>query len=231
MSNKPISGASFAFREELDERQIADLDIGLAVCRAFWSAAQALPSYEIEVLRPHGRCIYASLAVRDILWQLGRNNAVVQKVGLDVRRYTPDMRTILNGIRVGTDNYKSLTTERRWNAHLVVKLGDVFIDPTIAQVRREWNNMPHYSAMVNIAPADNEIQIDGKVAKTIAVWMQKKMDSFIQISYFELPRELDVKTRGYLKAPDAKPEARIDVVREALNILSNATSATSENAI
>jgi len=231
MSSEKIVGGSFAFRERLNEKQIADLDIGLSACTAFWTAALGLSSYEVEHLRPHGRCIYASLAVLDILHKLGRNDAFVQKVGLDVRQYGHDMTTVLNGLRIGDAAYRERTTERRWNAHLLVRLGDVFIDPTIAQARRPWNSLPHFSAMINAAPADFEIDIGGKWAKTKATWVQQTIGSFVQTTYFDLPREQDIKTRAYMKAPDAKPEARKDVVREALNIISqsNEISVESEN--
>lgn len=228
-----VFGRMLMSSNELTEQQTTDMKVGLDVCRAFWAASMRLPSYKIEHLKPHGRCIYASMALVDILHHLGRKDAIVQKVGLEVRQYNPAMTYILNAIRVGHANYVDELLERRWNAHLIVRLGDVFIDPSIAQVRRSWNNLPYYSAMIDLDDEYKTIYIGEEKVSTKAGWMYQQADStLLQVAYFDLAREQDIKSRGYRKAPDAKPEARKDVVREAIKILSNANDvdAVSKNA-
>lgn len=217
MSN--FTGRRFATESQLTNKQLDDLNRGFRACEAFWMAALDHPSYEFEHLRPHGRCIYSALSVRDILRNLGRTDATVQKVGLDVRRYAADKETLRNGLAVGHPRYVQMGEERRWNAHLVVRLGDVFIDPSMSQARRPWNKLPDFGVIIPGRQAPSNLEVEGEFTKTKAFWEYKHEFEFIQIRYFELLRAQDIPTRGFLSAPDAKPEARNDVVGIATSVL------------
>lgn len=150
---------------------------------------------------------------------VGHTDATVQKVGLDVRRYAADKETLRNGLAVGHPRYVQMGEERRWNAHLVVRLGDVFIDPSMSQARRPWNKLPDFGVIIPGRQAPSNLEVEGEFTKTKAFWEYKHEFEFIQIRYFELLRAQDIPTRGFLSAPDAKPEARNDVVGIATSVL------------
>ena len=216
-----IVGQTYAFVHKLTDSQLTDLNAGMNACSAFWQAAIGHQSYGSEHLRPHTRCIYSALAVLDVLKCMGRTDAFVQKVGLDVRRFASDCNTLRQGLAVGTPGYVPSGKEKRWNAHLIVRLGDVFIDPSISQARRPWNDLPDFAAMINSAPENLEIEIGGEFAKAKAAWVSQTAGEYIQITYFDLLRAQDMATRGYLKAPDAKLEARSEIVDLAVKNLIN----------
>lgn len=214
-----IIGQKFALADNVTQLQIADLAAGFNAAAAFWNAAIDHDSYAYEHLRPHGRCIYSALSVVDVLKSTGRPDAYVQKVGLEICRFAHDGVSLTNSITVGNPEHVHSGSERRWNAHLIVRLGDTFIDPSIAQARRPWNDVPHFSAMINAAPVGFQISVAGETVKSKASWVHKIGRDFLRITYFDLLREQDLATRQFLKAPDAKLEARQEVVKAAVQRL------------
>src|SRR5690606_33269486 len=57
----------------------------LAAIDAFWDAVEQDPQWGSTMNHPINCCILSALAVRDILHGLGRRDAVVLRMGLDIR--------------------------------------------------------------------------------------------------------------------------------------------------
>lgn len=221
-----ISGTAFMSPGEVSGQQSVDLDDCMSAATAFWLSAQADPSWKEEHLRPHGRCIYASLALCDILHGTGRTDAQPVRTGLDVRGYYNDQLYILT---VGDPETPMLP--RKINAHVVVRLGNIIVDPAFAQTRRWWNNLPHYAAFRVGAPEGETIGLNGGCdARTTTVRRWFEGDDAYQVSYFRLPRNVDLATRQWRAAPDALPERRMSVVKRAIEIRLADMAATSERA-
>lgn len=212
-----IIGTAFMPEDKLSAAQRRDLDDGMAAAAAFWQAAQTDKSWQQKHLRPHGRCIYSALSVLDILHALGRTDARPFKTGLELHMVS---NAPFVPARVLTIGYPGTPfVKGAWNAHLVVRLGDILIDPAIAQMKRDWNDMPHYAAFLAGAPEGHSIELNGfGTAPTTTVHRRFGSGNSFQISYFELPRQVEVATRGWRSAGDARLEARVDVVRRAVAI-------------
>jgi hypothetical protein len=199
-------------REELSPRQSRDMNDGMAAAAAFWAASQQHPSY-----RPHNRCIYAALSVMDILHATGRHEAQVARLGLDLTMHSDDPFTEPRGLTIG--HPASPKVDGLLNAHLVVRLGDILIDPSFAQVKRDWNSMPHFIGLLENAPAGHAVAIDHETeASAIAVYRKSDVDRAYQLAYFRLTRDVDLRTRNWRAAPDARPDRRAEVVHQAIEI-------------
>ncbi|WP_117196496.1 hypothetical protein [Rhizobium terrae] len=189
----------------------------LNACRAFWLAAQALPNYQIEQARPHNRCIYAALAVRDILNKRGIVAAEVYTCGLQIRLFDPNTGQTLKGIAVG--NPEGLAGPKHWNAHLVVRAGDFLFDPTLVQASRPWNDLPHVGAFRFGAPEWHHVTMSAGTAKTSAVTVTPVANEQLEIAYFELPSEPGFEKRSYRTSSNSGVKQRRDVVSAALRLL------------
>src|SRR5690606_22118166 len=112
-----------------------------------WQAVEANQNWwDGQGFRPVVNCcVLGALAVRDILHGMGRTDAVVLKSGLHIQRFEggkPD-----NSVTIGDPSAPRLPG--LVNAHMVVRLGNLIIDPTLGQVRRWWNDLPR-SAVIKI---------------------------------------------------------------------------------
>lgn len=210
-----VHGRIFADQSHLTPTQAVDLDIAWRACAAFWNAALR-HDYKTEHLRPHGRCIYSALAVLDILKGMGRDDASVQKVGLDVRQLRSD-GSVVRGLGIGHPRYAPVSSRPGWNAHLTVRVGDLLIDPSVAQAQRSWNDLPHYCILAVGTNRLETIDICGEPVQVKASWAYQLDGDTIQLTYHDLLRAQDIATRGFRKVPDAKPEARADIVAIALD--------------
>jgi hypothetical protein len=95
------------------------------------------------------RCILAALSVRDILRRSDRPDATVAKFGLLLRRFSSDpMREVATG-----DNTAPLLPNAS-NAHMIVRLGNVILDPTFGQFKRDWNRAQDTFACLTSCPED-----------------------------------------------------------------------------
>lgn len=105
------------------------------------------------------------------------------------------------------------------NAHLVVQLDDVIIDPTLEQVRRPWNDLPHIGAFVADVADGRWIDIlPGCWVPVIAQGSVVKLGSGCQLSHFKLPRAVARSTRKWTASPDARPCRRREIAEAALAI-------------
>lgn len=200
--------------DALSATQRADLNDGLAAMEAFWSAVQSDPQWHSESEWPLYRCIFSAFSLRDILHGSGRPDAVSVRSGLDVRRLTGDFPRILT---IGDPS--SPRIKRKWNAHLTVRLGDILLDPSFGQTKRPWNHSPHCAAFLVGAPDGHVVDVsDGIEARSTTLHRYAQDGHDYQISYFELPRTVDLRTRKWRTAPDARPKRRQALVRKAISI-------------
>ncbi|MBL0934382.1 MAG: hypothetical protein IBJ07_06500 [Rhizobiaceae bacterium] len=214
---KQILGTSYIDEKCLSEIQLADLQHGMVAAAAFWRSALVDPTYEQPRLRPHGRCIFAAMSVLDVLHATGRPDARVMKTGLDIRVVTDDPSIPMRVLTAGHPD--TPFSPHSWNAHLVVRLGDILIDPSFAQTRRDWNDSPHYAAFLAGAPEGHTVILQGNLQmKSTTVYVQHDADRSTQVAYFQLARKVDVLTRGWQKNGEAKPIKRREIVNRAISI-------------
>lgn len=212
-----ISGTSYIDESRLSESQLADLQHGMAAAAAFWRSAVSDPTYKQPHLRPHGRCIYAAMSVLDVLRATGRPDAFALKTGLDVRMETVVPGIPMSIVTIGHPN--TPYSPHTWSAHLVVRLGDILIDPSFAQTRRDWNNSPHYAAFLAGAPEGHTVILPGNLPmKSTTVHVQHDAARSTQTTYFKLARMVDAQTRGWQKNGEAKPIKRREIVDRAISI-------------
>lgn len=212
-----ISGTSYIDESRLSESQLADLQHGMAAAAAFWRSALIDPTYEQPHLRPHGRCIYAAMSVLDVLRATGRPDARVMKTGLDIRMVPADPSILKRVMTVGHPD--TPFSPHSWSAHLIVRLGDILIDPSFAQTRRDWNNSPHYAAFLAGAPAGHIVDFPGDLQmKSTTVHVQHDADRSIRTAYFQLSHKVNARTRGWQKNGEAKPIKRREIVDRAISI-------------
>ncbi len=201
----------------LTEEDGKTLEEGLNACRAFWLAAQLLPNYEIEQARPHNRCIYAALAVRDILNKRGVVAAEVYTCGLQIQLLDQHTGKTKKGIVIG--NPEGLSGPKHWNAHLVVRAGNFLFDPTMAQASRPWNDLPHIGGFKFGAPDWHQVRMDAGTAKTTAIALTPIANDQLEIAYFEIPQKTGFETRSYKTSSNSGAKQRRDVVSAAVELL------------
>jgi hypothetical protein len=213
-ATEAITSIAFVDAAALPVKQRADLNDGLAAMEALWAAIQAEPQWHSQNEWPLYRCIFSALCLRDILHATGRPDAVAVRSGLDVRRMTGDLPRILT---IGDPS--SPRIKRKWNAHLAVQLDDILLDPSFGQTKRPWNHSPHCAAFLVGAPDGHVVDVnDGIEARTTALHRYSQDGHDYQVSYFELPRAVDLRTRKWRTAPDARPKRRQALVRKAIAI-------------
>jgi hypothetical protein len=204
-----------AEQASLTDAQQRDVEIGGAAVDAFWAAVNADPRFSQPHENPLIRCILAALCVRDILAALGRRDAVATKCGLLVRRLT---ESTINELTIGAPQAEAI--ENHWNAHLVVRLGDVVLDPTFGQTRREWNHSPRATVcLVGLPEFHEDVPVRlGLVVRSYYNFAVGEDAAIYEVAYFKLSRAVDLQTRKWKEAPDASPERRKGLVAAAVEI-------------
>lgn len=191
--------------------QHADVAEGVSAMEAFWAAVQADPFWLSTEQSPVHRCILAALAVRDILHSCGREDAVVSRCGLEGRRVSGQPHY---SVGIGLPSAPKLQT--MWNAHLIVRLGDILIDPSHGQTKRAWNQSPQAVAVLSDLGPKKTITVDaGCDVQVHALHHYPMGGSQYRVAYFKLPRSVDVATRKWRDAPDASHSRRSPLVRAA----------------
>lgn len=201
--------------ESLDDRQRADLVIGTAAVEAAWKAVQADPLWANHSLM--GNCILLALIVRDILHGIGRSDAVVMPVGAQLLRYSN--REPLNALTIGSPDAPVLPNA--WNAHMVVKIGDILLDPTCGQTQRHWNAAPDTAALL-LRPGCSKVSLfEHGEAGAIAQFRYDRAGYDYVMSYFYLTPPSAKRAEGWHACKDASPKRRAPLVNSALQILRN----------
>lgn len=194
----------------LSAAQIADLQTGRAVVEAFWLAVAADPFPGIPVLN---RCILAALCVRDILHAIGRD-ALVFRTGLEVLRLTNSQD---RSLMIGDPSSPKLAGQ--WNAHMTVRFGNILLDPTHGQTKRDWNDAPRAAAFSFASGEGRSVCIKpGFHVQASAFHCYSANDARFRVTYFKLPVSVDLRTRKWRDCGDAQPERRRALVKSAAEI-------------
>jgi hypothetical protein len=209
-----ITRTAFMNIDELSQDQLADLRAGTAAVDALWAAICDTPFWHNEAQWPLRRCILMALCLQDILHKCGRPDARLFRSGLDIRQGSGDFPRML---MIGDPTAPRL--EGMWNAHMAVRLGDFLLDPSFGQTKRFWNRSPHCAAFLAAAPAGHMLEIEpGKRTPSLVLHRYSADGHAFQVSYFKLSRKVDLRTRNWRNAPDARPERRSMLVHKAVTI-------------
>lgn len=199
----------------LDDRQRADLVIGTAAVEAAWKAVQADARWANHSLMRN--CILLALIVRDILHGMGRSDAVVMPVGAQLLRYSN--REPLNVLTIGSPDAPVLPNA--WNAHMVVKIGDILFDPTCGQTQRHWNAAPDTAALL-LRPECGKVSLfEHGEADAIAQFRYNRAGYDYVVTYFHLTPASAKRAVGWEAYKDALPKRRAPLVQSALQMLRN----------
>jgi hypothetical protein len=212
-----ISGTAFNYKES-SNTHIANVKIGMDAAMALWEAA-ADKSLWLELNRhPLYGCILATQALVEVLAELGRKDAKIRLLGFELVRYS-DVQP--RSLTIGASAAPVLPGYT--NAHAVVTLGDVLIDPSHAQIKRDWNDQPSFVSFPLETPFPAESVHDGSKVHGVAraYWgaptalMQYEFEAL----YFELLPDVRKRARGWKSAPDLRSCRREGIVKRAVEIL------------
>lgn len=208
------TSVAFISIDQLSACQRVDLKDGLAAMDAFGKAVQAEPRFHSREQQPLYRCILSALTVRDILHRSGRGEAYAMKSGLDVRQTDDRCRILTIG------DPRSPKIKGMIPAHFVVRLGDILLDPSFGQLRRPWNGLPHCAAFLAGSSEGHTFNIGDGSYEARATTLHRYIDEVreIQIAYFDLPPTMDIRTRHWRSAPDARPARRESLIVSAAAI-------------
>ena len=213
-----IKSAVFSNPETVTDVQREDLEQGCSAMSAFWAAAEADAFWRDMAQWPINRCILVALCVRDILRAVGRTEAEEFRTGLEVRKISEAPRSI----GIGMPN--AAIIENGWNAHMTVRLGDILLDPTHGQTKREWNYSPYTAAFVVNGNPQQRLKISqGFDAYPTVVNYHWSNGCHFRVAYFQLNQAVDRRTRRWKTAPDARPDRRTRLVADAVAIYKSAT--------
>lgn len=190
-----------------------------AALAAFWQAVDLNQDWwkskgRIPVINC---CILSALTLRDILHGMGRRDATLLKSGLHIEITAGSLPY---AVTIGSPLAAELPGQ--WNSHMVVKLGDLIIDPTIGQARRGWNNLPLSAVFRDDISAGRRVRLtENHSAPLTTQHIYKDDNRKIQVSYFKLPRRVEQMTCNWQSAPDASHDRRAPFVNTALDILNS----------
>jgi len=208
--------------EDLTQHEIVDLNIATAALTAFWQAVEANQNWwHDQGFRPViNCCVLSALAVQDILHGMGHIDAIVVKSGLHLQRFEGGKP--YHSVTIGSPSTPSLPG--LVNAHMVVKLGNLIIDPTIGQVRRSWNDIPKSAVIKTYIGSGRRLQLTDKCSVHVtAQHTRRSYDHDLVLSYFKPSFTVDRKTRKWRTAPDTNYERRARFVETALAITNTST--------
>jgi hypothetical protein len=167
-------------------------------------------------------CILAGLTLVDILHGMGATDARPLMCGNEVSR--PE------GLSVTCGRPGASEIEDHVNAHLVVMLGDVIVDPLLVQAQRWWNDCPRSAILPVLTEADGRSarwESETKLFKTRRI-AHATTAAGCSISYFELPKKVARKAADWQSTPDTRCERREPMVREALRLLKTGADCVGE---
>lgn len=190
-----------------------------------WSASLKLSGNRNSTNHLTNRCIYATLALIDVLSAIGIASEPLV-CGLEVTRNFPDSdlsSSVTIGILPHSDNPLEL------NAHVVAKVGGMLADPTLAQMRKFWNDVPDYW----VAPIRPNFQA-GKAAQSKK--MEERTISHVgtaggtMVCYFDLSKKYARRARIWKEMPDARPDVRRSLVDRTVELMRTAIDPESVSA-
>lgn len=196
----------------VNQAQSADLNLSKAVIDAFWGAVARDAQWGTTMLHPLECCVLSALAIRDIILKIGRRDAVVMRTGLSVRLLSG--RDIPYALTIGSP--QSWMIAKAMNAHMVVRVGDLLIDPTIGQAKRDWNELPRSAIFKMGAFAGESLDVVGTDARVTTRHRYWRGDCQYQVAYFKLPYRADRMSRNWRSSPDAADDRRRRLVYESV---------------
>lgn len=202
---------AFVDPNRLTPSQAAALEFGMAATLAFWATVASHPFWRTSSEWPINRCIFVALCVRDMLQAAGRTDAEFVRSGFQLRQLTGEIPYQLT---IGSPTARRI--KKSWNAHALVELGGILLDPTHGQTLRLWNHSPHAAALLISPPEEETIEIEaGCMAKVTTMHRYWAKGNHYQMAYFKLPHSVDLRTRNWRNSPDARPERRRSLVQAA----------------
>lgn len=219
--NEQITGEAYVDDAVMDAAQRWHVVSGMRAAKVFWEEAQADPIWLTRNLMPHGRCLFSALAVRDILRFSGFPAAKIMQVGSYVSgREGPAPYYVVSGDPTAPQ------VKGKMNAHVIVALGDIIIDPTLIQARRFWNRLPYYGCFVwPTLPNDIVTLTDGTTAASRTVWRSSSGVNSWSVSYFDLPKRVEQTARRHMDGRDSRFKLRKAIVANAVRRLNDDTFA------
>lgn len=213
---REIKCAPFLDVEQLSPTQRADLAIGTAATEAVWKAVQADPFWVRNGEWPMRRCIFTALTVRDTLHAVGRTDAIVTPVGMKLVQTLGTKK--VNVITIGCPG--SPIRHNCWPAHMVVRLGDIVLDPTCGQTQRFWNAAPDAAALMFEPKSGRKVELEdwGK-ANVRAQHCYGHAEFDYCVTYFELTRSIARRIGYWVNTGDANPWRRKSLVQSSARLL------------
>ncbi|WP_075292981.1 hypothetical protein [Pararhizobium arenae] len=215
---------AFLDDEPLSDQDARDLRLAKMIGDAFWAAVEVDPIWGSKEDTVVGCCILAATTVRDALHLLGRADAKIARTGLEVRR---EMAFTVQSLCIGTPQAPKLPNAI--NAHMTIRIGNVWLDPTHGQTKRPWNNSPRAAAfLTRLAPGETLDLGDGHHANILNWHAYRDEGVRHRIAYFKLTRAVDLATRAWRYAPDASPARRALLVENTCRFYAEATAGDAE---
>jgi hypothetical protein len=209
-----VTSKFFSDPAKLSEDQLARIHVLLNIAHALWAAWMKHPVSMVPMLRLHNRCVFATIVCAEVARRLGYEQATPLKFGVNVFGQCGLLR---RQMVIGAPCAPVM--QGMINAHAVLGIGDVIVDPTMAQKKRPWNDMPHIGAVVVDAPSDTTVEIvPGCTVSVVARANMTSPRSTVEISYFKLPRSVERATRHWLNTRDVRRPDFEEIVRAATAI-------------
>lgn len=206
--------------DTLSESEANDLKCGITAVEAVWRSIQSDPHW--LACWPMNRCILVALMVRDTLRGLGRSDAKVLAVGSQHLQFFGGK--LLNSMTTGCPSARKI--RGLWNAHMVVRIGDIVLDPSCGQTQRFWNAAPDAAALLIQSGLKEVSLFEFGEANAVARFRYRHAEFDYEVNYFDLTRAVAKRTTGWEKTQDARPTRRARVVQAALQRLADQSNAT-----
>lgn len=202
--------------EEYDDVELAKLAV-----LALWISSLSLPEGQHPITRLTSRCIYATLALIDVLANVGIEGHPLV-CGLEVYRQEAPKIHAERRLMIGYP--RRLEDPMGLNAHVVARVGDLLVDATLAQARRPWNDLKPYviaPLLSDIERACTRVRVKRINQAAIA---QVVTNGGTRVSYFELPKTVARRASNWREAGDARAGRRQDLVGLATRLMRKSIS-------
>lgn len=168
-----------------------------------------------EGVRALGHCLLGTTAMLDVLPHVGIQGAQLLRCGLF---FIGEKAGWTNVTMIGHPDAPPVS--QLWNAHALVRLGNLLLDTTFGQVRDTWNAAPDVAVFEMKQGAGPSIQLPGRhVVSEIARGSWNDRRGSFRASLFRLPPNVERATREWKGRPDARPERRADLVARTLELV------------
>ncbi|PWK59693.1 hypothetical protein [Aminobacter sp. AP02] len=210
-----FSAAQFSRASTLTLDQRQDVELGLALMRILWRAGVETGAFTLEDVRRRGRCLLVASALVDVFHALGRVDASFHRTGINVRTYHGDAP--VSSTTVGHPAAPRIS--HLWNAHMIVRLGELLFDPTFVQMLAPAGPVLH-AAVFRHEDGGATHRVDGYGDVEVTACSSWTGNGRIyEARLFRLPRAVDIFTRGWRQRPDALLERRSALIARTLELI------------